>query len=371
MKKAFTLLFTIVMIIAAPTMAVGQEPSLAAAPGDPLAFSPEQASMMSQMALKCLEQEFPNKPDHVLVTARDAQTPKYFHPAFYGCFDWHSAVHGHWMLIRLLKLFPKIPEGAKIRTVLNKHLTAAHILQEAKYMDTPDRRSFERTYGWAWLLKLVQELHDWDDAEGKIWRQNLAPLENKIVSACLEFLPKQGYAIRTGVHPNTAFGISFALDYARGVKNAKMEEILMERADFYYYQDEKCPADWEPGGEDFFSPCLMEAELMRKVLKAEDFPAWFAKFLPGIREYGPLCLMDPATVSDRSDGKLVHLDGLNLSRAWCMKNIARSLPETDPARPQLLKSAAIHARTTLDNIRSGDYAGEHWLATFAILMLTD
>jgi hypothetical protein len=338
---------------------------------NPLKLDMEKASRFAAMAMKCIEKEYPNKPSHVMNNEKEVLSPKALYPAFYGCFDWHSAVHGHWMLIRLLKTFPKLPEAADIRKALNRNLTTANILKEVEYFSQPGRESFERTYGWAWFLKLVEELYRWDDPHGKTWLKNLAPLEDRIVKLYLEFLPKQTYAIRTGVHPNTAFGLAFALDYARTAKNTVLEKMLIERSQFYYSGDTNCPAGWEPGGEDFFSPCLMEADLMRRVLKPADFARWFHAFLPGLKEGKPAGLLEPATVTDRSDGKLVHLDGLNLSRAWCMKHIAGVLPEGDKAREYLLSAAHRHAADALSNIHSGDYAGEHWLASFATYLLTD
>lgn len=327
-----------------------------------------KASKFAAMALKCIHQQYPNKPGHVMMNEKEVLGPRALHPAFYGCFDWHSAVHGHWMLIRLLKTFPRLPEAPAIRKAINQNLTAANILKETEYFKHPKRKSFERTYGWAWLLKLAEELHTWDDPDGKTWLKNLTPLTNIIVKKYMDFLPKQTYPIRTGVHPNTAFGLAFALDYARTVKNKDLETLLTERALSYYAKDTDCPAAWEPGGEDFFSPCLMEAALMQRVLKREAFNDWFHAFLPGIAKGKPRRLLEPATVTDRSDGKLVHLDGLNLSRAWCMTRIASALPRGD-ARDHLLKAAVEHADDALKNIHSGDYAGEHWLASFAVYLL--
>lgn len=337
---------------------------------DPLKLDKIKASKFAAMAMKCIEKEYPNKPSHVMNNEKEVLGPRAQHPVFYGCFDWHSAVHGHWMLVRLLKIFPELPGAEKIRNALNRNLTAANILKEVEYLGQPGRKSFERTYGWAWLLKLVEELYGWDDPDGKTWLKNLGPLERAIVKMYMDFLPKQTYAIRTGVHPNTAFGLAFALDYARTAKNKPFEEVLIERSYFYYYKDKECPAGWEPGGEDFFSPCLMEAWLMQRVLKPEVFVKWFHEFLPRMKEGKPWSLTEPAMVTDRSDGKLVHLDGVNLSRAWCMTRIAGVLPEGDLARKHLLKAARRHAKDALINIHSGDYAGEHWLASFATYLLS-
>ncbi len=338
---------------------------------NPLQLDLEKASKFAAMAMKCIEKEYPNKPSHVMNSEKEVLGPRAQHPAFYGCYDWHSAVHGHWMLVRLLKIFPGLPEAVEIRKALSRNLTAANILKEVEYFKQPGRKSFERIYGWAWFLKLVEELYGWDDPDGKAWKKNLGPLEAAVVKLYIDFLPKQAYAIRTGVHPNTAFGLAFGLDYARAVKNERLEEVLIERSYFYYYRDRDCPAGWEPGGEDFFSPCLMEAWLMRRVLvKPGEFVKWFRGFLPGMKEGKPWSLTEPAMVTDRSDGKLVHLDGLNLSRAWCMKGIAGVFPEGDVVRGHLLKAARRHAKDALSSIHSGNYAGEHWLASFAIYLLS-
>jgi hypothetical protein len=339
-------------------------------PQDPLKLDKVRAAKFAVMAMRCIEKEYPNKLSHVMNDEKEVKSPQALHPAFYGCFDWHSSVHGHWMLIRLLKLFPDLPQAAGIRNALGRNLTAENIKQEVAYLHQKSRKSFERTYGWAWLLKLVEELYGWDDKDGKLWLKNLAPLEQEIVKRYTNFLPKQTYAIRTGVHPNTAFGIAFALDYARTAKHKQLEELLIERSYHYYYKNKNCPAGWEPGGEDFFSPCLMEASLMQRVLKPEEFVKWFHAFLPQVKEGKPWSIMEPATVTDRSDGKLVHLDGVNLSRAWCMKRVANGLPKGDKARSALLKAAKHHAVDALNNIHSGDYAGEHWLASFATYMMT-
>lgn len=329
----------------------------------------KDASHFASLALKCVNRELPNKPEHVINSAADVQSPKTLHPAFYGCYDWHSSVHGHWMLIRLLKSFPNLPESQQIRKALNANLTTENIRAEVAYFKQPNRQSFERTYGWAWLLKLAEEVHSWDDPDGDNWAEALQPLVDVIVQAYKNFLPKQTYPIRTGVHPNTAFGIAFALDYAKVVGDRELESVLIERSRNYYGKDTNYPGAWEPGGEDFFSAALMEADLMRRVMPPSEFEAWFNRFLPGAAKGTPASLMQPAIVTDRSDPKLVHLDGLNLSRAWCMRSIAQALPAKDPARAALTQSADKHAAAALAHVASGDYAGEHWLASFAIYLL--
>src|SRR5262249_1475246 len=297
------------------------------------------------LALKCVTREFPNKPEHVINNSSEVQSPKALHPAFYGCYDWHSSVHGHWMLVRLLKLFPNLPESAQIRNALNANLTEENIKAEVAYMMQPNRQSFERTYGWAWVLKLAEELQSWSsDPEGRQWSDNLMPLAEVIAASYRNFLPKQTYPIRTGVHPNTAFGLAFALDYAKAIGDTKLAALVEERSRNYFAGDANYPAGWEPGGEDFFSPAMMEADLMRRVLKPAAFARWFHRFLPELGQGRPKVLMVPATVSDRTDPKLVHLDGLNLSRAWCMRGVAAALPANDPVRKLLSRAANAHAQ---------------------------
>src|SRR5262245_25564764 len=335
------------------------------------ALTKVQASRFAALALKCVGREYPNKLDHTINDQKDVRSPRAIHPSFYGCFDWHSSVHGHWMLVRLLRSFPDLPEARTIRDSLDKNLKAENIAAEVRYLSEPNRQSFERTYGWAWLLKLAEELHAWNDPDGKQWSRNLQPLADALAARYLNFLPKQNYPIRTGVHPNTAFGLAFALDYARAVGNRPLGSLLEERSRTYFTRDTNYPGAWEPGGEDFFSPALMEADLMRRVLTPGEFQRWFHRFLPGIARGLPAALLSPAIVTDRSDPKLVHLDGLNLTRAWCMRSIATALPRQDSARPILARAAESHARAGLSHVASGDYVGEHWLASFAVYLLSN
>src|SRR5216683_350269 len=284
-----TLLLVAAMLIAAPP-----ELSLDAA----------AASRFARLALKCVRQEYPNKPDHVMGGPAEVLPPKAMHPAFYGCYDWHSSVHGHWMLVRLLRRFPELPEKQQIRAVLAKHLTAKNLQIEADYFNQPNRQSFERTYGWAWALKLAEELHGWDDADAKTWSKNLQPLADTLISRYLAFLPKQTYPIRSGVHPNTAFGLAFALDYARTTDHKALRERIEERSRAYYGHDVNYPGAWEPGGEDFFSPALIEADLMRRVMEPAEFHRWFHRFLPRLTAQRSGNLLRPAVVTDRTDPKL-------------------------------------------------------------------
>lgn len=335
-----------------------------------MTLTTQQASSLARLALDGIQREYPNSPGYVLNGPDDLQSPRTLHPAFYGCFDWHSAVHSHWMLVRLLKTLPALPEASDIRAALAENLTAKNILVEKEYIEQPNRRSFERMYGWAWLLKLAEDLLTWDDPDGKEWSRNLQPLADVFVQRYLEFLPKQTYPIRVGTHPNTAFGLTFALDYARTIRHQELEKLIIERIYDYFWKDRDYPAGWEPGGSDFLSPCLVEADLMRRVLLPGEFHSWLGRLLPGLPEGKPKTLFTPATVADRTDPQIVHLDGLNLSRAWCMRGIASTFSVDDPAYRVLAKAADRHAQAALPHITSGDYMGEHWLASFAVYMLT-
>ena len=324
----------------------------------------------AKLALSCIDREFPNKPDHVLDSAADAKVPREFHPAFFGCYDWHSSVHGHWMLVRLLKTSPDFASGKEIRARLAAHFTRESGTTEARYLDVKSNKSFERTYGWAWTLRLATELGSWDDPDGKAWRANIDPLVKTLVARLKDFLPKLTNPIRTGVHPNTAFALGEALDYARAVHDADLEKLVIERARTYYENDRACPLAYEPSGEDFFSPCLEEADLMRRVMPRADFAKWLHLFLPGLAAGKPFPL-SPAVVADPTDPRLVHLDGLNLTRAWTLRAIARALPESDARRKVLERAAAAHAEAGLARVSSGNYEGEHWLASFAVYLLTN
>jgi hypothetical protein len=364
LKQIFATTFTIVFaVVAASTNAqVKRAPELS--------LTQSQASHFARLALKCVAREYPNKPEHVINDEHDVQSPQALHPAFYGCYDWHSSVHGHWMLVRLLRMFPDLPEAGDIRKAIGANLSEENIRTEAAYLKQKNRQSFERTYGWAWLLKLAEELSLSNETQARAWSRNLQPLVDALVNSYLVFLPKQTYPIRTGVHPNTAFGLAFAFDYAKTTGNEKLMALLAERSRTYFAKDTNYPGAWEPGGEDFFSPALMEADLMRRVMKPAEFRRWFDRFLPQLASGKPKTLLHPATVTDRSDPKLVHLDGLNLSRAWCMRSIANALPPADPARKALADSARLHANDALAHVASGDYAGEHWLASFAVYLLS-
>jgi hypothetical protein len=331
-----------------------------------LALTDAAADRFAGLVLKCVRQEYPSKLDHVMNGAGEVQAPRALHPAFYGCFDWHSAVHGHWMLVKLLREHPGLTRGGEIRAVLDENLSSERIAAEVAYLGQGNRRSFERTYGWAWLLKLAAELRSWDDPAAARWAAALQPLADDLVRQFQAFLPKQTYPIRTGVHPNTAFSLDLALDYARAAGDTGFEALLLERSRTWFGQDRQGPLAWEPGGEDFLSPCLEEAALMARVLPPRAFRRWLDGFLP--RLPGGLV---PAVVSDRTDPKIVHLDGLNLSRARVLRRIATALGPADPRSARLRQLADRHARASLPHLASGSYEGEHWLATFAVRFLSE
>jgi hypothetical protein len=339
-------------------------------PGRPLTDA--QVAAFARLALAGIEKEFPNKPADVLVGPQSVRSPREVHPVFYGCFDWHSSVHGHWMLVRLLRQYPKSSVAEETRGLLRRQLTAEKLRVEADYFTPKDNHNFERMYGWAWALRLAAELQTWDDADAKEWAKNFAPLEKRLVELTRGYLPRLTYPVRTGVHPDTAFALGQMLDYARLVGDRDFEKQVIEYAREKYSTDRAYPASFEPSGEDFFSPSLNEADLMRRVLPREEFATWLRDFLPDLEGgFDGLSLLTPAIVSDISDPKLGHLAGLNLSRAWTQRGLLAGLPEDDPRRNALEKSAAAHAESGLRYVFSGHYEGEHWLATFAVYLLTD
>ncbi|MBX3254357.1 MAG: DUF2891 domain-containing protein [Chitinophagaceae bacterium] len=329
----------------------------------------EGASLLAALPLKCIDQEYPNKTSHTSASDSDhIMTPRQQHPAFYGCFDWHSCVHGHWMMIKLLKKFPDLPEATAIRKAINQTITTTNIATEVQYFEAPLAKAWERTYGWAWLLKLDAELLNWNDEDGRRWQAALQPLTRLVVQRWMDFIPKQTYPNRTGVHPNTAFGLVFALDYARAANIPAFENLIVEHAKRLYANDQNIPALWEPDGADFLSPALEEADLMRRILSKQEFLKWFQQFItPG----GINHLTNLPVVSDRTDYQIVHLDGLCFSRSWCMKGLANTLPASHPARKLLMRSSVKHLAEALPHVVSGNYGGEHWLASFVVYALMD
>jgi hypothetical protein len=327
------------------------------------------AQRFAALALANVVREYPNAPGHVLGAAGDLLPPRTMHPSFYGSYDWHSCVHMHWLLARVRREFPALPQRADIDALFDRHFAPAAIAGECAYLARPNTQSFERTYGWAWLLKLAEELARPGDADAQRWAAALAPLATAFVARYLAYLPKARYPVRYGIHPNSAFGLAFALDYARVAGETALESLCVAKARRWFAADRDAPAAWEPSGSDFLSPALMEASLMRRVLPLPEFAGWLAAFLPGLANGAPATLFRPVEVSDRADPQIVHLDGLNLSRAWCMHGIAGALSADDPRAGALKAAAATHLAAGLAGIDSGDYLGQHWLASFAVLAL--
>ena len=327
----------------------------------------ELALRFARIALGHVGREYPNKPDHTLAGPEDARTPRELHPIFYGSYDWHSCVHSYWMLARLLRRYPGFAAAADIRALFDTQLTPEKVAVECAYLAAPTARGFKRPYGWGWLLKLAAELSLLDD---KRWAGNCAPLAEAFAQRFRDFLPLATYPVRVGTHFNTAFGLRMAADYATATADDAFATLLRETALRWYGEDSDCPAWGEPSGDDFQSSALIEAECMRRLLAPEAFLPWFDRFLPRLERREPATLFRPATVTDRSDGKIAHLDGLNLSRAWCWRALAGALPEGDARRAVAKTAAAEHLAAGIPHI-AGDYMGEHWLASFAVLALEE
>jgi hypothetical protein len=326
-------------------------------------LSLEQARRLIELPLHCVNTEYPNKLGQTIGSDEDLQSPKSLHPTFYGCFDWHSSVHGHWSLVSLLKQFPQLENADEIKQLLLTNISKENIDKEVQYFYGKQNKSYERTYGWAWLLKLAEELHTWEDETARILEQNLKPLTDLIAQKYIDFLPKLNYPIRVGEHTNTAFGLTFAWDYAKTVDHKDLKNLIEKRAKEFYLNDTDCPITWEPSGYDFLSPCLQEAALMKRILSKEEFKTWFAKFLPTLQKKDYQLVV--GEVSDRKDGKLVHLDGVNFSRAWCFYTIVKDMPEY----AHLKNIANQHIQYSLPNLVGDSYEGGHWLGSFAIYAL--
>lgn len=327
------------------------------------------AGRFATLALDNLAREYPNQPGHVLGSPADLLATRELHPSFHGSYDWHSCVHMHWLLARLRRAFPALAQRAAIAAAFDRSFAPAAIAGEVAYLARPHTQSFERTYGWAWLLKLASELAVIEDEPARAWARALAPLAAVFVKRYLAFLPKARYPIRHGVHPNSAFGLAFALEYARTAGEEALERLCEATALAWFGTDRDAPAAWEPSGADFLSPSLTEANLMRQVLPAAGFADWLSAFLPDLARGVPAALLTPVKVADRADSQIVHLDGLNLSRAWCLRAIARALPPRDPRVAILVASADAHLAAGMAGIGSGEFVGEHWLATFAVLAM--
>ena len=316
------------------------------------------ASNLMKLPLSCVGTEYPNKLSQTLRGDADLASPRQLHPAFYGCFDWHSSVHGHWSMVRLLKAFPNIDGHAVAKSWLQKHITKANISADIEYLKI--HPSWERPYGWAWLLKLMQEIDTWDDPVAEGLGQALKPLAEELSAMYISHLPRLVYPIRVGEHTNTAFGLTFAWDYAVHFEDAALMDAIRDRARTFYLDDKECPLAWEPSGYDFLSPCLEEVDLMRRVLPESKFIVWVEDFLPQLLDTD--FSIDVGEVSDRTDGKLVHLDGLNFSRAWVLGALARQYPQFS----HLEKVADNHINYSLPNVVGDSYEGGHWLGSFAI-----
>jgi Protein of unknown function (DUF2891) len=327
------------------------------------------AGRFANLALACIHREYPNKVAHALDSDADVKPPRELTPAFYGCYDWHSAVHGHWLLARIARTFPDAPFSSRARQALAKSLTAANLAREAEYIRAPGRSSFERPYGLAWLLQLAAELRAWKAPEPQTWSDALDTLEAVVVERLEGWLPKLAYPVRSGEHSQSAFSLGLMLDYARAAANARFEELVESKIRTFYLQDRNGPLSYEPSGEDFLSPCLAEADVVRRVLDRDAFSDWLYGFLPGIPCDGSNAWLPLAVVTDPTDGKLAHLDGLNLSRAWMLYGIAASLPERDPRIVSLRNAAEAHGESGLSAITSEHYEGAHWLGTFAAFLL--
>lgn len=332
-----------------------------------LSLTKENAKSIFALPTHCLTVEYPNKMGEVLGSAADLKTPKVLRPIFYGCFDWHSSVHGYWSIVRLLKQYPDLDAEGRVRAQLKSHITTENLAVELAFFNDKNNLSFERTYGWAWLLKLQEELISWDDADAKVWAKTLQPLADLLSERTQNYLSKLVYPIRTGQHENTAFSLTLMYEYAEAVGDADLLNAIKTNSTRLFENDKNCDLAYEPSGSDFLSPCLEEAYLMSKILPKDDYKTWLLNFLPVLFEE-KVDLLQPGIVSDRTDGKLVHLDGLNFSRANCLYGIGRVVPELQHT---LIPLANRHIEFSLKNISNDDYMGSHWLGTFALLALSN
>jgi hypothetical protein len=331
------------------------------------------AARFAMLALACLHEQYPNHISHTLDGDSDARPPYKLTPAFYGCYDWHSDVHGHWLLVRLLRLFPEAPFAPQARDALAQSLTAENIAGEVAYFRRAGRASFERPYGLAWLLQLSAELRQWQVPQAQEWSKTLRPLEGEVAGRLKSWLPKLHYPIRTGEHDQTAFSFGLVWDWAGVADDAQMRGLLEEAAGRFYLHDRSCPLAYEPSGEDFLSPCLAEADFVRRVLEPKAFGRWLSLFLPDIplTTEAATAWLRPAIVTDRADPKLAHLDGLNLSRAWMLEGMAHGLPPGDRRIAALTAAAKLHRDAALSAVTGEHYEGGHWLGTFAVYLTSD
>ena len=366
--KLFTILFSITLLVGCD-ITVKDQPvykdvatetaKVFAAPQ----FSLAEANKLLELPLHCAETEYPNRLGQTLGSDTDLQSPEALHPIFYGCFDWHSAAHGYWSMVTLLKEHSNLDKGVDAMAILERNITKEKVAKEIEYFNGKNNKSYERTYGWAWLLKLQEALKTWDHPQARIWETTLQPLADLIVDRYIEFLPKLVYPIRVGEHTNTAFGLTFAYDYAQVAGHKELKELIEQRAKDFYMKDKGCPITWEPSGYDFLSPCLEELDIMRRVLPKHDFKVWLADFMPALKSKN--YSLEVGEVSDRTDGKLVHLDGLNFSRAWVLYGLANQYPEYG----HLKNVANEHVAYSYPNLVGDSYEGGHWLGSFAIYAL--
>lgn len=363
-----TLLFSLLLSMTAPGGATPVAGVTAAGSG----FDAAAAGRFAQLALDCVHREYPNHVSHTMQSDRDARPPRKLTPAFFGCYDWHSAVHGHWLLARLARAFPDAPFADQAIAALDRSFVDDRIAIEVRYLKGEGRASFERPYGLAWLLQLAAELRDWDDDRARRWSLTLRPLERAARDRLADWLPKLTYPIRIGEHAQTAFAFGLILDWARTAGDGEMETLLGGRIRDFYLGDRDCPIGYEPSGHDFLSPCIAEADLMRRVLQPGRYADWLAAFLPAIPRGDELATwLEPAIVTDRSDPKLAHLDGLNLSRAWMLEGMASGLPRDDPRRPAIDAAARLHRERGLSAVTGEHYEGGHWLGSFATYLVTE
>jgi Protein of unknown function (DUF2891) len=335
------------------------------------AFDARAAERFAKLALQCVHKEYPSKISHVLNSDADVAPPRKLTPAFCGCYDWHSSVHGHWLLVRLLRTFPDASFAKAAREALKKSLTAENLKAEAAYLRGDGRASFERPYGLAWLLQLCAELREWENPQAREMLANLKPLEDAAVERLRTWLPKLSHPVRIGEHDQTAFALGLILDYARGKNDEGLTKLAADSARKFFLGDTNCPLAYEPSGEDFLSPCLGEADVMRRVLTQTDFAKWLTQFLPQIPRTATADWLPVAISPDPSDPKLAHLDGLNLSRAWMLEGILSSLPANDPRRPALASAAEAHRHAGLAAVTGEHYEGGHWLGSFAVYLTTE
>ena len=333
-------------------------------------FDEKAAERFAKLALACVEKQYPNKISHVLNSDADVAPPRKLTPAFYGCYDWHSSVHAHWLLVRLLRTFPDALFAVQARDALRKSLTTENLKQEAAYLRGEGRASFERPYGLAWLLQLCAELREWDDDESREMSANLRPLEDAAIERLKTWLPKLSHPVRIGEHDQTAFGLGLMLDYSRSTKNDSLARLVEDSARKFFFADRDCPLNYEPSGEDFLSPCLGEADVMRRVLPQTEFAKWLNDFMPQIPTTGSDDWLKPVVSPDPSDPKLAHLDGLNLSRAWMLEGILSALPRDDQRIAALQAAADAHRRAGLAAVTGAHYEGGHWLGSFAVYLTT-